>query len=171
MPEPSCKYIKRLPDWELPRLEDRAYDLVDEIAANSAVRYFDREALGDKFYQLFLERICELAQLAANEAIEYWMKGLADGNNGRFPVMCVELPFLERSEPGDPLSIAYCVDNEDGSRTELLRVSLANAVERTLRENEASAELRRRRRAVAASLRTLAQRLEGSSESAALHFP
>jgi len=165
MKKPPRKYITRLPEWELPRLEDRAYDLVNEIATNATIRYFGREALGDKFYELFLDRICELAQLGANEAIEYWLKGLADGNNGRFPAMCVELPFLERREPIDPLSIAYCVDNEDGSRTELLRVPLAKVLDRALQENGASADLCLRRRAVVASLRKLARTLELGSES------
>src|ERR1700722_2787616 len=167
MQEPIRKYISQLQEWELPRLDDRVYDLVNEIAANATVRYFDREVLGDKFYDLFLDRICELAQRGANEAIEYWLKGLADGNNGRFPAMCVEFPFVERREPIDPLSIAYCVDNEDGSRTELLRVPLAKVLERILEENEASADLLFRRRAVAASLRKLAKTLELGSESEA----
>jgi hypothetical protein len=169
MPKPPRRYIIGLPDWELPRLDDRAYDLVNEVAAKSTVRYFDREALGDKFYELFLERVCELAQLGANEAIEYWLKGLADGNNGRFPAMCVELPFLEREEQVDPLAIAYCVDNEDGSRTELLRVPLAEVLDRAFEENESSSGLSVRRRAVAASLRKLAKSLElGSGQGAPL---
>ncbi len=34
---------------------------------------------------------------AVNETIEYWLKGLGDGNDGRWPELTVELTSASRS--------------------------------------------------------------------------
>jgi hypothetical protein len=84
---------------------------------------------------------------------------LTDGCNGHFPEFCVELPYLERSEDTDPLTLAYCVDNEDGSRTELNRVTLECVLKRIVEESVSSADPARIKKVVR-ELRTLAQALE-----------
>jgi hypothetical protein len=71
-----------------------------------------------------------------NETIEYWLRGLADGNDGRFPELSVEFPYLERDEEVDALTVAYVIANEDGTRTELLRTTLGQVLERALGEEE-----------------------------------
>ena len=127
------QYVRDLKTWDLPRLEDLEERLIEEFAAKARVVFLDGERSGGgQLRALFLNRLRELAGTAVNEILEYWLKGLTDGWNGRFPELCVELPFLERGECGDPLALAYCVDNEDGSRTELNRVTLPSVFNRIL---------------------------------------
>ena len=153
------QYVSDLKTWDLPRLEDLEERLTDEFAAKARVVFLDSERSGGQLHALFLERLREMAGAAVNEILEYWLKGLTDGCNGHFPELCVELPYLERSEGTDPLTLAYCVDNEDGSRTELNRVTLECVLERILEEGVSAADPARIK-IVARELRTLAQTLE-----------
>ncbi len=160
------KYVTDLKSWQLPRLEDLEDSLVEQLRAQ-APPGIDREGLGEALYNRFLLRLRELAQTAVNEAIEYWLKGLADGNDGEYPELCVEFPYIERGEEVDALTVAYAVDNEDGTRVELLRTTLTQALVRCLEGEPAPAGLRSRARIVAAELRALAQRIEGSAAARA----
>jgi hypothetical protein len=160
------KYVTDLKAWQLPRLEDLEDSLIDELRAQ-APPGFDREGLGEALHDRFLMRLRELAQTAVNETIEYWLKGLVDGNDGKYPELCVEFPFIERGEEVDALTLAYAVDNEDGTRMELLRTTLTQALVRCMEGKPAPAGLQTRARIVAAELRALAERIEGSAAASA----
>lgn len=112
------QYVTALKEWELPRLNDLEDKLLDDLVAKAPARYLNRERLGEELYGWFLDRLRELVQPAVNETIEYWLKGLADGNDGDSPQLCIEFPFLQRLENVEALTVAYCVDNQDGTRTE-----------------------------------------------------
>jgi hypothetical protein len=162
MEQHQGKYVRDLKAWELPRLDDLEDKVVDELADRARAIYLDRDRFGEEFHTLFIDRLRELVGTAVGETIEYWVKGLVDGNDGRFPEFCVEFPYLERNENIDALTVAYCVDNEDGTRTELNRATLERSLMRLL-ENEATTELVKRRiKVVACELRALAQRLEAA---------
>jgi len=90
------QYVLNLPDWELPRLDDLEYTLVEELAAKARWIGLGSGSLKDALYGLLHDRLRQLADSAVQECIEYWLKGLGDGNNGRWPELCVELPYLER---------------------------------------------------------------------------
>ena len=64
-----------------------------------------------------------------------------------------------RYEDVDALKVAYCVDNEDGTRTELNRVTLERVLMQLL-ENDPPARMKRRTRVTAAKLRDLAEKTE-----------
>jgi len=154
------KYVTDLKAWELPRLADLEDDLVDQLLAELPPG-FDRERLGEDLYERFMARLRELAQTVVNETIEYWLKGLVDGNNGRHPELCVEVPYLERGEEVDALTVAYAVDNENGTRSELLRTTLSAVLFRCMQQRGPT-NRDRRARVVAAELRSLAARIEGA---------
>ena len=157
------KYVGDLKTWELPRLDDLESKMVEELAIEARAIYGDRVRFGEELYRGLRDRLRELAATAVNEVIEYWLKGLADGNDGQFPELCVEFPYLEREENADALTLAYCVDNDDGTRTELNRTTLEAALTRLL-ENPRAALPMERTKVVAAELRALAARLEGLAE-------
>lgn len=156
MRQTRATYVKDLKEWELPRSEDLEDRLVDELIARARIPYFDRERLGDQLHGVLAGDLRELAQSVVNETIEYWLKGLADGNDGRFPEFSVEFPYLEREENVDALTVAYVVANEDGTRTELLRTTLTQVFERCFETQNSSADRRFRARVIAAELRALA---------------
>ena len=156
----QTKYVTDLKGWQLPRLEDLEDELVAKLRAE-APRGLDCEGLGAALYDQFLIRLRELVQTAVNETIEYWIKGLVDGNDGAYPELCVEFPYIERAEEVDPLTVAYAVDNEDGSRTELLRTTLTAALLRCLESEPPRKDRGHRTRALIAELRVLAERVEG----------
>jgi len=54
----------------------------------------------------FLNRLRELAVTTVNETIEYWLKGLIDGNNGQFPEVSFEFPYLERNDNTEALTVS-----------------------------------------------------------------
>ena len=157
------KHVSDLKAWELPRLDDLESAMVEELAIEARAIYGDRVRFGDELYRKLRDRLRELAETAVNEVIEYWAKGLADGNDGRFPELCVELAYLERDENTDPLTLAYCVDNEDGTRTELNRTTLEAALMRLADRPSGGLPLERTQ-VVAAELRSLAARLECALE-------
>ena len=59
----------------------------------------------------------------------------------------------------DALTVAYCVHNEDGTRTELNRVTLERVLMQLLK-NDPPACMKRRTRVTAAKLRDLAEKIE-----------
>jgi hypothetical protein len=154
-----------LKNWDLPRLEDLEDKLRVEFGKFAGGSFKDREQSDEQLQRMFLDRLRELATVAVNETIEYWVKGLTDGCNGRFPELCVELPYLEREENTEALTLAYCVDNEDGTRTELNRVSLERVLSRIIEEDcEGRASLPTQLKVVASELRTLAAMLERAAQ-------
>ncbi len=154
------KYVRDLKAWDLPRLDDLEAKLVDELTARAPKVFGKCEGVDEALYTLFFDRIREMSGAAVNEIIEYWLKGLADGNDGQFPEFCVEFPYLERNENTDSLRLAYCVANEDGTRTELNRVTLKRALMRVMEERVATATGRSHLKVMACELRALAARLD-----------
>jgi hypothetical protein len=153
-------FVLNLPEWELPRFEDQEWPVIDALAAEVRAAGTRSESLKDGLYQILHGRLMELAQSAVNETIEYWLQGLGGGNDGSWPELCVELPYLEHGETTEPLTLAYCVDNADNTRTELNRTTLEDVLARLLEEAELPAQLPGRARVVAGKLRALAQKLE-----------
>jgi len=156
------KYVRDLKAWELLRLEDCELELLDEFAAKARVMYFDRALFAEELYEVFLDRLRDLMEKGVNETIEYWLKGLADGNDGQFPEFCLEFPYLQRNENVDALTLAYCVDNEDGTRTELNRMSLRTALQQLVDNECATEDLQLRAKVVVQELRDLADIIETS---------
>jgi len=156
------KYVHDLRLWELPRLEEVENKLVDDLAREARVLLAKRGGSREKIYALCVDRFRELAATAVNEVIEYWLKGLVDGNDGEFPEVCVEFPYLERDENTEALTVAYCVDNEDGTRTELNRATLEAVLMRLLENQVTPEQTTRRAKVVVSELRTLAAKIEGS---------
>lgn len=114
--------------------------------------------MGEELYSVFIDRLRVIAGASVNEAIDYWLKGLG---NGSHPELCAEFPYLNQDESVDALTVDYCVDNEDGTRTRLNRINLGTAlIDRIERTHEYTAVERRLIRTVATELRGLAQQLE-----------
>ena len=161
------KYVQDLPAWDLPRVEDLQDRLLEELSAKARRLLVNHEAFDEEVLAVFLARLREMAAATVNETIEYWLKGLADGNDGQFPEFCVEVPYLERGENTDSLTLAYCVDNEDGSRTELNRVTLERILLRAAEETRAD-DAHSCLKVVACELRLLAGRLDALTEHSSL---
>ncbi len=155
MPNAQRTYVKDLRDWDLPRLEALERAVTREIARTVTATCSDPE-----LQNLCVRRARALAAVAVNEVIEYWLQGLADGNGGRHPEFTMELPYLDAGESVDCLTIAYCVDNEDGTRMELNRTTLERVLLRVQDTSEPPSDLHRRIRSFAAELRALAARLD-----------
>ena len=153
-------YVLNLAEWELPRSDDLEYALAEELAAKARRKELDAESLADAFHTCLHDRLPQLVESAVNETIEYWLKGLGDGNNGHWPELCVEFPYLEHREITDPLTLTYCVDNGDETRRELNRTTLESVMSRYLEAVDLPARIPGRARVVAAKLRELAQKLE-----------
>lgn len=154
------RYVLNLPEWELPRLDDLEYTLVEELAAKARWIGLGSGSLKDAFCELLHDRLRPVAEAAVGEVLEYWLKGLGDGNNGRWPELCVEFPYLEHGEITEPLTITYCVDNGDDTRTELNRTTLDAVVSRFLDDDDLPARIPGRAKVAAAKLREPAQKLE-----------
>jgi hypothetical protein len=131
---------------------------MEEFARDVRVVFLEEERQEGRIRVLFLDRLRQMAGMAVNEILEYWVKGLADGNGGHFPELCVELPYLERDGDVEPLTLAYCVDNEDDTRTELHQIPLLRVIERILDSPRQVSAVRLE--AVARELRLLARTLE-----------
>lgn len=164
---PSHHYVLNLQDWELQRLDDLEWPLVERLAEAARVRRLDAGSLEDALYDVVHASLVQFAETAVNETIEYWLKGLGDGNDGRWPELCVELPFLEHRETAEPLTLTYCVDNTDGTRTELNRTTLDAVISRLLDDADPPTSITGRAKIVAFALRQLADRLERLSAEGA----
>ncbi len=150
------RYVEDLRTWDLPRLEDLEEAVTREFASRARLVFLNSTGTsGSSLQELFLGQLREMARAAVNEILEYWLRGLADGHNGAFPELCLELPYVERRENCDPLTLSYCVDNDDGSRVELNRVPLSQVLDRIL--DEVSPTDPARMESIARSLRSLAQ--------------
>jgi hypothetical protein len=160
MNAPRRRYVLNLPDWDLPRLDALEWKLVERLAENARIRRLRAESLEDVFHDILHDGLLELVDSAVNEILEYWLKGLGDGGNGRWPELCVGLPYLEQGEDTEPLTVTYCVDNGDGIRTELNRTTLGAVVSRFFDGSCSPAHLPSRARMMAFALHQLADKLE-----------
>lgn len=61
MNAPRHYYVLNLPDWELPRLDDLEWTLVEELAETAQRTRFRPESLRDSFYDVLHGHIVELA--------------------------------------------------------------------------------------------------------------
>jgi hypothetical protein len=167
MTKKQPKYIN-LKDWELPALDELEENLVRDLARKKLAIYLDEETLGRELHTLIFDRVRKLAQTAVNEAITYWLQGLGDGNEAQFPELCVEFPYWElHDENVEPLTIAYNVDNQDGTRTQLNRIDLAKALMRVVCSEDRGASTAQRISVMAGELRNLANRLDSAAKAAA----
>lgn len=82
MDTPRRHYVLNLPDWELPRLEDLEWAFVEKLVEAARVRRLGAGSQEDALYDAVHGFLVQLAETAVNETIEYWLKGLGDGNNG-----------------------------------------------------------------------------------------
>lgn len=160
------QFVMNLPEWDLPRTDELTWQLVERLAEAAEKARSRPESLRDGIHDFVRGQLTELAESAVNETIEYWLKGLGDGNDGDWPELCVELPYLEHREITEPLTLAYCVDNGDGTRMELNRTTLDAVVTRVVDSPESRATLPGRAKVMAFSLRQIADRLERLSAEA-----
>lgn len=154
------KSVIDLKEWELPILETLEDDLVKELAGRKLVVYLDEDALGEQLQRQVFDRVRELAAVAVNETITYWLQGLAAGAD--VPELCIEFPYLQGEETAPALTAAYSVGGEDRSRTELHRVDLGAALLRYWSDGADSAIKQRQAKVVSAALRELAGGIEAT---------
>ena len=152
------RYVTDLGSWDLLRTEALEGRLLDELIAKTRGKVLRPDVLGEELYGVFLDRLRQIAGVTVNETIEYWLKGLTDGNDGRYPELCVEFPYLQHNESVDALTMDYCVDNQDGTRTRLHRIDMRTTLTQLMDDGVE----RRQAKVVAAQLRALAQQLEGN---------
>jgi len=156
----GLRYVDDLGSWDLPRAEELESRLLEELTTNMRVRLLRPEILGEELYAVLFARLREIAAVVVNETISYWVKGLADGNDGASPELCVEFPYLQH-ESVEPLVVDYCVDNQDGTRTRLHRIDLSTALTDCVDRMEyRGREVSKITKAMATELRALAQQLE-----------
>lgn len=160
----TSRYVTDLGSWELPSTDSFEERLLDELISKIRAEVLRPEVLGEELYRIFLDRLREIAGVVVNEAIEYWLKGLTDGQDGEYPELCVEFPYLQHNESVDALTMDYCVDNQDGTRTRLHRIDLRTALTGLVERMHASGVERTLAKiVVAAELRALAQQLESAT--------
>lgn len=150
-----------LADWDLPTLEARLDDMINELRRKKLTITLDEETLGEQFYAQIFDRIREAGATAANEAILGWLQGVADG----CPELCVAFPYLNGSNEVTPLTAVYAVGAKDGSRTELRRVDLENKLMEIVVSDRPRKKQSARVSAVAQRLRKLADKLEMEAAS------
>lgn len=157
---PKQSYVLNLPDWELPRTDELEWRLIERLADAAEKARLRSPSLRGSIHDIVRRYLATLTESAVNETIEYWLKGLGDGNNGDWPELCVELPYLEHREIADPLTLTYCVENGDGTRTELNRTTLDAVVARVADSCPRHAGIPGRAKVMAFALRQMAERLE-----------
>lgn len=158
------RYVTDLRRWDLPRAEELEYRLLEELTPNMRVRLLRPELLGEELYAVFLARLRDIAGVVVNETIEYWLKGLTDGLNGEYPELCVEFPYLQHNDSVAALTIDYCVDNQDGTRTRLHRIELSATLAQLVEKiHERTGVVHKSTRIIAAELRALAEQLENAT--------
>jgi hypothetical protein len=149
------RIVGDLADWELPSLERKLDNLVEVLQQRKIRIALDVDSLGEQLYAQLYDEVRVVGATAANEAITGWLQGLADG----CPELCTQFPFLTGDDKdAKPLTVLYTVGARDGSRAEINRTDLAQALE----EAAASGQVPRTQvRALAARLRLLADELDG----------
>jgi hypothetical protein len=149
-----------LADWGLPALDGRMESLVQEIQKKKLTLTLDEDTLGEQLYAQLFDRVRKLGATAANEAITGWLEGVADG----CPELCVEFPFVRGDASAAPLTVAYSVGARDGSRAELNRVDLEEALMEAIAVGDAGPVRTDRAVSIGLRLRNLAERLENSAD-------
>lgn len=152
------RIVGDLTDWELPSLEGKLDNLVEVLQQRKIRIELDADTLGEQLYAQLYDEVRAVGASAANEAITGWLEGLADG----CPELCTQFPFLTGDKEAKPLTVLYTVGASDGSRAEINRIDLAQALEGAA----ASGQVQKARvRALAARLRLLADQLDGCTAS------
>jgi hypothetical protein len=145
-----------LADWELPSLDDRMDDLIEELTPKKLQLAVNENTLGELLEALLRDRVLELGATAANEAICGWLQGNADG----CPELCTEFPYLEGHDDAEPLTVVYSVGAVDDSRAEIHRIDLECALLGAVKSVRSKRGRRSRLTLMASRLRTLASKLE-----------
>lgn len=154
------KPIRDLFAWELPKADILQAKLVAELAAHKLAIYLDEETLGERLYGVLFKRIREIAHTTVNETITYWLEN-AVGGGIDYPEMGVEFPYLQDDDVDvDPLTVSYFVESENGTRTEIKRIDLRDALMQSFGLHRPQAPAPSRVKSVAAQLRELAESLE-----------
>ena len=157
----TSRYVTDLGDWDLPRAEELEFQLLQELIAKTQASALTAEILGEELYAVFFDGLRKIAGAVVNETIEYWLKGFTNGGDGKLPELCIEFPYLLHNEDVGALTLDYCVDNQDGTRTRLHRMDLPTALIECLERIEGRAGVTHKAPSVmAAALRSLAQQLE-----------
>lgn len=166
----SPRYVTDLPSWELPRADEFEVRLLKELTASTRASALTPEILGEELYAVFLNRLREIAGVVVNETIEYWLRGLTNGLNGKHPELCVEFPYVLHNENVSALTMDYCVDNQDGTRTRLLRTDLPSALTEYLKRIQRGTYVGHTTSTViAAELRALAQQIDDGTLASEAH--
>lgn len=145
-----------LAEWELPSLADRIDDLIEELMPKRVQLAVNEITFGELLDALLNDRVREMGATVANEAICGWLQGNADG----CPELCTEFPYLEGNDDSEPLTVAYSVGAQDGSRIEINRIDLECALLDTAESAHSKGGRRSRVTIIASRLRTLAKELE-----------
>jgi hypothetical protein len=145
-----------LAEWDLPSLDDRMDDLIEELKPKKLQLAADGMTFGELLDAMLQPRVRELGATAANEAICGWLQGHADG----CPELCTEFPYLERHDDSEPLTVVYSVGAEDASRAEIHRFDLERALLDAVESVPSKRGRRSRLTLMASRLRALASKLE-----------
>lgn len=146
-----------LADWDLPSLESGMEKLIESIQKKKLTLTIDEDSLGEQLYAQLFDRIRALGATAANEAIMGWLQGVADGA----PELAVEFPYVKGDRKAAPLTLAYSIGAQDGTRTEVRRVDLGSALTEALASEDLSPRRKTITTTIVAHLRELANQLEG----------
>jgi hypothetical protein len=154
------RIVGDLADWELPSLERRLDNLIEVLQQRKIRIELDADTLGEQLYAQLYDEVRAVGAAAANEAITGWLQSLADG----CPELCTQFPFLTGDKEAKPLTVLYTVGARDGSRAEINRIDLAQALEEAAESDQVQ---KTRVRALAARLRVLADELDGCTANRA----
>lgn len=102
MTAPRRHYVLNLPEWDLPRLEDLEWKLIERLTEAARVRRLRAESLEDVFHDVLHDSLVELVEAAVNETLEYWLKGLGDGNDGPWPSSAWSSPISSTARSLNP---------------------------------------------------------------------
>ena len=145
-----------LAEWELPCLDDRIYDLVEELKPKRIRLNVDEATFGELLDGQLYDPVLAIAATAANELIWGWLEGHADG----CPELCTEFPCLKDKTASEPLTVVYSVGAQDGSRAELNRIDLEGELMDALASIDSLRDRRDTAARLALRLRTIADKLE-----------
>jgi len=145
-----------LADWDLPSLEGRICDLIEELKPKRIRLTVDEITFGDLLEGLLYDRVREIGATAANEAIFGWLEGHADG----CPELCTAFPDLRDPDAPEPLTLVYSVGAQDGSRAELNRIDLECELLDAVASIDSASERRDTAARLASRLRAVADKLQ-----------
>jgi hypothetical protein len=148
-----------LADWDLPALEDRICDLVEELAPRRIRLNVDESTFGELLDELLYDRVRQIGATAANEAIFGWLEGHADG----CPELCTAFPDLKDPDAPEPLALVYSVGAQDGSRVELSRIDLECELLDAVASIDSASERRDTAARLASRLRAVADKLQAQA--------